>query len=266
MPASCSPRILAASNAAYRLLLRACPGAYRREYGAPMAQAFRDLAGEAYRRHGAWGLLALWARILPDACSTAVAEHIAAHRERRAVADLELATVGMQSMSINGGAPMRTRLVIGLMVLAVALTGTLAVAGIYTPAVQYDPGTIKAGGGAALAVQAVEGALVRAGRLPLPGTGLVLRQGALEWENVPEAAPQILQVRVQGVRLISGASLLASLLNDDAEYKAQVDAIVTTADGRETTLSVTLWDWGLLTPWSFQTQGDGLKPVQVRWM
>ncbi len=81
MPTSRPPRSAVASSRIYSLLLWLCPGPYRRAYGPPMAQAFRDLARAAYRRHGAWGILALWARILPDACATALAEHWLALRQ-----------------------------------------------------------------------------------------------------------------------------------------------------------------------------------------
>ncbi len=84
-------RILAASHAAYALLLHACPAGYRRAYAPLMRQAFRDLAREAYVRHGAWGVVALWLRVLPDTCTTALAEHILARRERRTVAGVALA-------------------------------------------------------------------------------------------------------------------------------------------------------------------------------
>jgi len=99
------PSILTTSNAVYALLLRACPASYRRTYGPLMRQAFADLAREAYTRRGAWGILVLWLRILPDACRTALAEHIVALKERRTVADVALATSGAK-----GGYTMRSTL------------------------------------------------------------------------------------------------------------------------------------------------------------
>ncbi len=75
MAGSKAPRLLAISNTVYNLLLRGCPAGYRREYGAAMGQAFRDLAREAYRRRGALGVLALWLRTLPDTLATAFTEH-----------------------------------------------------------------------------------------------------------------------------------------------------------------------------------------------
>ncbi|GEM_PF-1595777 len=96
--------ILAVSHTVYDLLLWLCPARYRREYGPLMRQAFADLAREAYARHGACGVLALWLRLLPDACATALAEHIVALKERR-VAAPALAAAGGQ-----GGYSMRSRL------------------------------------------------------------------------------------------------------------------------------------------------------------
>ncbi len=99
------PKTLAISGTVYGLLLCACPARYRREYGPLMLQAFRDLAREAYRQHGSWGILLLWLRVLPDTCSTALGEHIIALKERRAVANVALAAAGAQ-----GGYSMRSRL------------------------------------------------------------------------------------------------------------------------------------------------------------
>ncbi len=73
--------IVATSSRTYGLLLRLCPARYRARYGWPMAQAFRDLAREAYARQGAKGIMALWLRALPDVCATALAEQWAALRQ-----------------------------------------------------------------------------------------------------------------------------------------------------------------------------------------
>jgi len=70
-----------------------------------MRQAFADLAREAYARHGAWGVAALWLRMLPDVFGTAVGEHIVALKERRAAANTALAPAGVQ-----GGYTMRSTL------------------------------------------------------------------------------------------------------------------------------------------------------------
>ncbi len=77
MPDSMPPRLLAACERAYRLLLRLYPAAHRSEYGAPMAQAFRDLAREAYLRGGSWALCRLWLWVLADMARSAAKEQLA---------------------------------------------------------------------------------------------------------------------------------------------------------------------------------------------
>jgi len=81
MPTIRPATIVTISTRVYHLLLRLCPAEYRAQYGAPMAQVFRALAREAYAQHGAWGITALWSRILPDTCVTALAEHWATFRQ-----------------------------------------------------------------------------------------------------------------------------------------------------------------------------------------
>jgi len=136
--------ILFLSSAAYGLLLRACPGSYRREFGALMAQAFGDLARDAYAQRGAWGVAALWLRILPDECTTALAEYIVALRERRTVVGAEFAAVGTQGISVGvGGSAMRKATVV-LAVVVVAAIGILASPLLlgYRPAVTAAPGVV----------------------------------------------------------------------------------------------------------------------------
>ncbi|HOQ97838.1 MAG TPA: hypothetical protein PLJ35_03345 [Anaerolineae bacterium] len=72
------PLVVWVSRRLYGLLLWLCPAQYRREYGPSMRQAFSDLAREAYARHGACGVLALWLRAFPDLVATATREHLAA--------------------------------------------------------------------------------------------------------------------------------------------------------------------------------------------
>ena len=48
---------------------------------------------------------------------------------------------------------------------------------------------------------------------------------------------------------------------DDPTYQATVEVEVVTSDGQEKALVVALWDYGLLTPWSSQSRGDGWKPL-----
>ena len=96
-----SDRWLRVSGFVYRALLAAYPKDFREVYGRQMEQAFRDLCQEEWRRGGMVGLAQLWARVVLDLTSTAVAERIeerklARHREvkmnerRLAVAGLAL--------------------------------------------------------------------------------------------------------------------------------------------------------------------------------
>jgi len=78
MAASRLAGIVSASAKLYKGLLVLYPSEHRREYGPPMAQAFRDLAHDAWRRGGHAGLLRLWLRVLPDLARTAADEHVAA--------------------------------------------------------------------------------------------------------------------------------------------------------------------------------------------
>jgi uncharacterized protein involved in exopolysaccharide biosynthesis len=68
-------------------LLRAYPSAHRADYGAAMAQLFRDQCRDAWREAGGWGLTKLWLRVLPDWASTSVRERIAALNERKTMND-----------------------------------------------------------------------------------------------------------------------------------------------------------------------------------
>ncbi len=68
--------ILVASDCIYRLLLRAYPANFRRDYGRDMEQCFRDACRDACRRHGVLGVVGLWISTLFDLANTAVSEHI----------------------------------------------------------------------------------------------------------------------------------------------------------------------------------------------
>jgi hypothetical protein len=80
----------------YRLLLRACPGHFRREYGPQMEQVFGDLYREASERGGRRGIALLWALTISDLARTAVAQRIRprADHEEVAMYDRKLAVVG----------------------------------------------------------------------------------------------------------------------------------------------------------------------------
>ncbi len=65
------------SDRLYAALLRAYPPGFRREAGLDMAEMFRDLQREAWKRSGAGGLLGLWARTLADVVRNAPPERLA---------------------------------------------------------------------------------------------------------------------------------------------------------------------------------------------
>jgi hypothetical protein len=66
---------LIVSTRLYRALLAVYPSEFRRAYGGPMLQAFRDGCRRALREAGAAGLLSLWGRTLLDTVQTALEEH-----------------------------------------------------------------------------------------------------------------------------------------------------------------------------------------------
>jgi hypothetical protein len=71
-----NPNPLALSGRIYSLLLYAYPAPFRREYGHPMAQLFRDEARDTLQGSGTAGLIGLWFLTLFDLLKTAFAEHI----------------------------------------------------------------------------------------------------------------------------------------------------------------------------------------------
>jgi hypothetical protein len=70
------PKRLVLSGRIYSLLLYAYPAPFRREYGHPMAQLFRDDARDTLQGSGTAGLIGLWFLTLFDLLKTAFAEHI----------------------------------------------------------------------------------------------------------------------------------------------------------------------------------------------
>jgi len=70
-----APRSLILSTRLYQALLAVYPSEFRRAYGIPMLQAFRDCSRRALREAGAAGLLALWSRTMLDTVQTALEEH-----------------------------------------------------------------------------------------------------------------------------------------------------------------------------------------------
>lgn len=60
----------------YKMLSKAYPASFCREYESELTQVFRDLATNALRRRGAVGLLMTWFRVLGDLLWTAPQEHL----------------------------------------------------------------------------------------------------------------------------------------------------------------------------------------------
>lgn len=75
--------------------------------------------------------------------------------------------------------------------------------------------------------------------------------------TIPER--KIVKIEVISVHLSATAPLLLSLLDDDPVYQSIVEVSVITADDKITSLTFTLWDYGLLTPWAIYQYGDGWK-------
>ena len=159
------------------------------------------------------------------------------------------------------------RLVGGLVSVGIGIIiiiATLAAMGAFVSTVEYD--LRVADGDKTGSAEAVEDFLLSSGWLPQPGTGLARHTDDLAWAAVPDdLTRKITNVTVRQVKITSGDSLLMSLLDDDPTCMAKVDAIATTADGQKTHLTVRVWDYCLLTPWSFHIYGDGWKPVGVQW-
>jgi hypothetical protein len=59
----------------YRLLLYVFPSGFRREYGYPMLQVFRDCCRRMFFERGSFGLVTLWTRTMLDTLATAIEEH-----------------------------------------------------------------------------------------------------------------------------------------------------------------------------------------------
>ena len=59
----------------YRLLLFVFPSGFRREYGYPMLQVFRDCCRRKLIEKGSFGLVTLWMRTMIDTLATAIEEH-----------------------------------------------------------------------------------------------------------------------------------------------------------------------------------------------
>lgn len=80
---SMSTLALSVSVRLYSWLILAYPAPFRREYGEPMIQVFRDLCRDAVREQGCKGLLGVWLRVLPELVTTAIEQHLLAVRKPR---------------------------------------------------------------------------------------------------------------------------------------------------------------------------------------
>jgi hypothetical protein len=158
------------------------------------------------------------------------------------------------------------RLVGGLVSVGIGIFAAILIAAaLFVPSVEHDP-RVTDGGKATTAAEAVEDFLLSSGWLPQPGTDLAQHTDDLAWTAVPDdLTRRITNVTVWQVRVTSGDSLFMSLLDDDPTCTVEVETIVTLADGQKTHLTVQVWDYCLLTPWSFRPQGDGWKPLGVQW-
>jgi len=87
VPTEPDGKAVALSGRLFQRLLAAYPSAYRREYGPPMAQLFRDQCRDSWRAGRGWGLVGLWLRVLPDLVRTSVLEHLSTLKERNTMLD-----------------------------------------------------------------------------------------------------------------------------------------------------------------------------------
>jgi capsular polysaccharide biosynthesis protein len=85
MTAQIESKITALSQRLFERLLAAYPKAHREEYGAAMAQLFRDQSRDAWREARWWGLALLWLRVLPDLVKTSLLEHLSSLKGRKSM-------------------------------------------------------------------------------------------------------------------------------------------------------------------------------------
>lgn len=70
-----APHMLTLSTRLYQALIFIYPSEFRRDFGDPMLQVFRDSSQRALRDSGASGLVSLWGRTMLDTVQTALEEH-----------------------------------------------------------------------------------------------------------------------------------------------------------------------------------------------
>ena len=75
------------SQSVYERLLFAYPSRHRAQYGAAMAQLFRDQCRDAWCESRNWGLLKLWLRVLPDLLNTSITERLSSLNPRKSMSD-----------------------------------------------------------------------------------------------------------------------------------------------------------------------------------
>ncbi len=138
--------ILSVSARVYRLLLFVYPAAYRREYGPPMIQVYRDLCRNSYQQRGMVGLLSLWLRLLADLLTSSIGQHLDSLREAILVtkrehvqaiiaATLPLSVVGQLGLYLEGVQTMsRKRFLLVLSSVLVLCACALSVTWLYTTA------------------------------------------------------------------------------------------------------------------------------------
>lgn len=78
-------RTVAWSQWVYQRLLAAYPRRHRAEYGAAMAQLFRDQCRDAWQWRRGWGLALLWLRTLPELARTSLWERLTSTKERESM-------------------------------------------------------------------------------------------------------------------------------------------------------------------------------------
>src|SRR5688572_14644994 len=79
------PGRLPVSQRFYALMLTAYPAEFRRQYGAPMVQLFRDCEDAARNRKGLGALMHFWMTALLDLVITAPKEHLDNLRKEKSV-------------------------------------------------------------------------------------------------------------------------------------------------------------------------------------
>jgi capsular polysaccharide biosynthesis protein len=81
----------------YQRLLAAYPRQHRKEYGAAMAQLFRDQYRDAWQWRRGWGLALLWLRTLPELAKTSLWERITSTKKRETMFKKAIGGTGEQS-------------------------------------------------------------------------------------------------------------------------------------------------------------------------